>query len=188
MEEKKAAGMEEKIKESYERWEHLLKCGGQDPFATDGQNMNLVRAHILSYCHEQAESGKAEEGGFSALPPEFPSSYMARSREIWYGAVNSYLTFLKDENYQYLCAIAEELPPKIKKESCIENVLGYVRSVKMALKQKDFVSARRYENPGRCLESFRECRQRIGDQMLKEEKKDGQINLFQYSMADRQGR
>lgn len=188
MKENKGTGIEGKIKESYERWEHLLKYGGQDPFHTDGQNMNLVRGHILSYSHEMEGAEKEDKGGFFNLPPEFPSSYMARSREIWYGAISSYLTFLKDENYQFLCTIAEELSPKIKKESSIENVLGYVRSVKMALEQKDFVSVRRYENPCRYLESFRECRQRIGNQMLKEEKKDGQINLFQYGMAERQGR
>lgn len=187
MKEKKETGIEEKIKETYERWEHLLKYGGQDPFTTDGQNMNLVRGHILSYCREKAESGKEEEGGLPALPPEFPSSYMARSREIWYGAVRSYITFVKDENYQYLCTIAEELPLKVKKESCIENVLGYVRSLKTALEQKDFVSARRYEKPDRYLESFKECRQHIGNQMLKEQEKDGQLNLFQYGMADRKG-
>lgn len=77
----------------------------------------------------------------------------------------------------------KKIPPTRLARYCCE-----VLKENSGVKQKDFVSARRYENPGRCLESFRECRQRIGDQMLKEEKKDGQINLFQYSMADRQGR
>lgn len=187
MKEKKEAGIEEKIKETYERWEHLLKYGGQDPFTTDGQNMNLVRGHILSYCREKMESQKEEAGERPSLPPEFPPSYMARSREIWYRAVKSYTVFKKDENYQYLCGVAEELPLNIKKESCIENVLGYVRSLKTALEQKDFVSARRYVNPVRYLESFQQCRQHIGNLMIKEPEKDGQMNLFQYGMTGRKG-
>jgi len=39
------------LRQEYERWDQLFYHGGQDPFWTDGANLNLVRNHIIS-CRE----------------------------------------------------------------------------------------------------------------------------------------
>ena len=35
------------LRDSYERWNHILQNGAGDPFWKDGANMNLVRNHIF---------------------------------------------------------------------------------------------------------------------------------------------
>ena len=37
----------EVIRESHEQWKRLWENGGNDPFWTDGVNLNLVRNHII---------------------------------------------------------------------------------------------------------------------------------------------
>lgn len=51
---KKEKSIEEQIKEetamlidSFLRWEHIRTYGCQDPFYPDGENMNLIRNHII---------------------------------------------------------------------------------------------------------------------------------------------
>lgn len=51
---KREKSIEEQIKEetamlidSFLRWEHIRTYGCQDPFYPDGENMNLIRNHII---------------------------------------------------------------------------------------------------------------------------------------------
>ena len=41
-------GREEELKKDYERWSRLFCQGGQDPFWTDGNNLQIVRNHITA--------------------------------------------------------------------------------------------------------------------------------------------
>lgn len=193
--EKKDYGAE--LRQEYERWNQLFLQGGQDPFWADGVNLNLVRNHIIS-CRtalEQEGGAMPEEYGWP-LPPEVSPDYMARGKEIWYRGIESYQKYIADENYQYLKEMSETLPPKVKKESSLESVLGYVQAVRTALEDGDYVTLRRHEHPERYLESFAECRERIGklvavEQERMEEQKipetekteDGQMNLFQMGLG-----
>ena len=101
--------------------------------------------------------------------------------------------YLADEDYQYLCQVKDSLSREIIKHSSIENVIGYVQGVKYALEHKDFLTLRRHENPERYLESFQQCRERIGEMLLREKKealadeKGGQLNLFQMGMLQKNG-
>lgn len=68
----------------YERviWEHINENGCNDPFWTDGCNMNLTRNHILSYRNEIANCCEEHnlplpEEYFLKVPPEVDDNYMA---------------------------------------------------------------------------------------------------------------
>lgn len=186
------------LKKEYERWSQLFCQGGQDPFWPDGVNLNLVRNHIISCKMSMEQEGEAmpEEYGWP-LPPEAPPDYMARGREIWYQGMESYQKYIADENYKYLKEAADFLLEKVKKACSLENVLGYVQSVRTALEHRDYVTLRRHEQPERYLDSFAECRNRIGELLVQEQEEmekqrkqemeksenGGQINLFQIGMG-----
>lgn len=196
MAEKKDHGAE--LRQEYERWDQLFYHGGQDPFWTDGDNLELVRNHIIASRSALGQEGgdMPEEYGWP-LPPEVPRDYMARVKEIWYRALESYKRYTEDENYQHLKKVSGTLPDEWKKACCLKNVLGYVSSVRKALEQRDYVTLRRHEHPERYLESFAECRKRI-EKMERQErenmgkpekpeaekkKETGQLNLFQMGLG-----
>lgn len=77
------------------------------------------------------------------------------------------------------------------KHSSIDNVIGYAKGLKYALEHKDFLTLRRhFKYPEMYMESFRDCRVRIGEMLLKEEEqkhvpveeKGGQMSLFEMGM------
>ena len=68
------------LRDSYERWNHILQNGAGDPFWEDGSNMNLVRNHIIYY-KRQCEA--------ELLPDEYPEEYFWGFRQkliinIWH--------------------------------------------------------------------------------------------------------
>lgn len=157
------------IEETLRQWKERLKQGGQDPFYADGGGLNTLRGRIKRGLEElEKENGEAATSSLR-IPPEMPDEYMARARDIWYGGLKSYVAYKEDENYQYLCQVKESLPKDIRKRSCIDNVIGYVQVIEHALKEKDFITARRHEHAERYQSSFLECRNRIGVAMQKEE-------------------
>lgn len=186
------------LRKEYGRWKELFCQGGQDPFWPDGVNLNLVRNHIIA-CRTalEQEGGTMPEEYVWSVPPEVPTDYMARGKEIWYRAIESYKKYIADENYQYLKGVSETLPEKVKKESNLESVLRYVQTVRTALEQGDYVTLRRHEHPERRLESFANCRGRIGQLMIEEQERmeeqttseekrlgeTGQMNLFQIGLS-----
>lgn len=67
-------------------WDDINEKGCNDPFWTDGCNMNLTRNHILSYRNEIAKL--CEENGFFLpeeyylkVPPEVDNNYMANLKQ-----------------------------------------------------------------------------------------------------------
>lgn len=63
-------------------WKHINEYGCNDPFWTDGCNMNLTRNHILSYRNEIANCCEEHnlplpEEYFLKVPPEVDDYYMA---------------------------------------------------------------------------------------------------------------
>lgn len=172
--------VKEMLKAEQDHWEKLLIYGGSDPFYPDSDGLNGTRGSIMSYQRKLEESGE-EHAKDIHVPPKVPSGYMAKSREIWYGALRSCQVYEQDEDYQYLQNVLESLPKKVRKDSLIDNVIGYVSGIKSALKQKGFVTLRLHQNPERYQESFRDCRKRIAILLQKQEEKEEQMNLFQYA-------
>ena len=93
---------EQKLIDSFSRWEHLYKYGGQDPNWEDGCNLNLVRNHILGSRRKLEELQYFPEIYNRDVPPEVDNKYMARSDEIRKRAKQSLATYLADADYLYL--------------------------------------------------------------------------------------
>ena len=67
-------------------WEHINENSCNDPFWTDGCNLNLTRNHIISYKKDIAElceqTGMAfPEEYFLKVPPEVDNNYMASFKQ-----------------------------------------------------------------------------------------------------------
>lgn len=75
------------IHSSYSRWKHIYTNGCNDPSWEDGMNLNLIRGHCTIYKRE-IESILGDkyflypDEYFWPLPPEVPSTYMAKKREL----------------------------------------------------------------------------------------------------------
>lgn len=77
--------LSESIENEIKRWEEINEHGCNDPFWTDGCNMNLVRNHIISYkclmLEEQDRTGEElPESFYYQTPPEVDNYYMADLR------------------------------------------------------------------------------------------------------------
>lgn len=177
----------------YECWLTRWREGWSDPNYPDGTGLNGARGRIM-YDKTELEKagGEMPEAYFRPLPPEVPESYMAQPKALWYVGIQRYRQYLADENYQYLCQVKDSLPAEIIKQSSINNVTGYTEGLKYALEHKDFLTLRRhFKYPEMYLESFRDCRERIGEMLLKDgeqkcipvEEKGGQMSLFEMGMT-----
>lgn len=78
--------LREKLLHERDIWNHINEKGCNDPFWTDGCNMNLTRNHIISYKKDIAElceqTGMAlPEEYFLKVPPEVDNNYMASFKQ-----------------------------------------------------------------------------------------------------------
>lgn len=67
-------------------WNHINKNGCNDPFWPDGENMNLVRNHVIyakNQIHELCEKNglKIPDEAYLPTPPEVESCYMANLKQ-----------------------------------------------------------------------------------------------------------
>ena len=74
------------IRKSFERWKDINRSGCNDPFWTDGVNMNLVRNHIIYYKRQLEDICRSSRCGlpeeyYLAVPPEVDINYMAHLRQ-----------------------------------------------------------------------------------------------------------
>lgn len=63
----------------FARWDYMKEYGCQDPFWSDGINMNLTRKHIIFY-YRQLQEAMGESVDLMnerPVPPEVPNDYMA---------------------------------------------------------------------------------------------------------------
>lgn len=70
------------LTEAFEQWGEIKMHGCNDPGWTDGQNMNLVRNHIMHYRFKIAETCMLKALEYPpeynlTYPPEAPAGYMA---------------------------------------------------------------------------------------------------------------
>lgn len=75
-----------KLVKEIDIWRHIQEQGCNDPFWTDGCNMNLIRNHILYY--KRQIRGICEENSISLpdeyylpTPPEVEDGYMANTKQ-----------------------------------------------------------------------------------------------------------
>lgn len=173
--------IEQKLADSYDRWNHLLVYGGQDPFWPDGTNLNLVRNHILYYkseLKEQLPGLEMPECYYRETPPEVSANYMAREEEIRKAARQALTAYRLDENFQYLYQIKDILSNEMQKRTSIKNVLGYMTGLIQAIEEDSLVDMRRHEHYESYLESFRNCAGKIREERDRAMDENEQIGLF----------
>ena len=172
--------LKEGLEESFQRWEHTLLSGGSDPYYSDGQDMNLLRNHIISAKYDMKEAGEFPEIYHRKIPEELPDHFMVQAEKIYWTAVDIFRQCRDDEDYQYLCGL--ELNPKMENGLEIRNALRNVRELEDAIRNQDFVIMRRHRE----IPDFKKYRQIIESSPEKIEAKMEQISLF--TMADRERR
>lgn len=108
------------LDESYARWEFLHQNGGSDPFYPDGENLNLVRNHIIYFKRqlEELQNQQREEqiSFFESdpvtdtrpLPPEVDDGYMACAEQIRSDGLQTLRLLQVDPDAQYVL-----YPPRI---------------------------------------------------------------------------
>ena len=153
--------LDEQLKEEYKQWEHLYTHGGSDPNWTDGCNMDLVRNHIIYTKKKMKETGQLTDTYYRETPPEVDRDYMARADEIRENARKSLAAYKKHPDYLYLVDAIKLLNKRQVDETCIKNVIGYARGLKMHIECDDLVAMRRHEHPERYIESFVRCRKNV---------------------------
>jgi hypothetical protein len=171
---------EQKLRDSFDHWQHLYEYGGQDPSWADGVNLNLVRNHIYYYkrqIEETMEPGSYPEIYYRARPPEVPNDYMARAGEIREKAQVSLSLYRADKEYRFLARRVDLLDPKDEKRLCVRNVLNYAAGLEMAIQEDDLVTMRRHLNPDSYLSSFKSCAEKVRD--LKPPENE-QLSLFHF--------
>jgi len=159
MKKKKQEDYEKALSDSFDRWNYLYQKGGQDPFYSDGVNLNLVRNHIIYYKRQIEETMKPEQYPDiynRETPPEVSMDYMANPDEIRAAAEKTLSVLSGDTNYKYLKEKFYQLSPKERAETGLVNIMGYLRHLSNAMKEDDLVTLRRYKNPDYYITSFKE--------------------------------
>lgn len=175
--------------DTVQMWKDIYAEGGHDPHYTDGYLLNNCRKKILGYkqylsaAYTEGE-GLLPEEFFEETPPEVPEEYMARKKEIWVHALESYQSYLQNEDYQYLISILDSLDEDIRKNSFIDSVIGYVTNLHDSFTERNFIYLRIHET-GDFVDTFSACRKKIEEMKQEKEKAiqkrmeaDGQMSLF----------
>ena len=92
------------------RWETIRSNGCNDPFWTDGVNMNLARNHVIYYKHMlreicQANGRAVPDEYYLSTPPEVNDNFMANLRQ------KKRVESLRHGGRKF-CRIAPEYSPK----------------------------------------------------------------------------
>ena len=130
----------EVIRESHEQWKRLRENGGNDPFWTDGVNLNLVRNHIIygrRLCEEELQEGDYPEEYYLPLPEQVPPNYMVKSDEIRRKASERMQSIKENPDYIGLFGKSE----KSQKEAAI---IKYISGYSQSILEDDLVAMRRF--------------------------------------------
>lgn len=147
---KKVGQLAQGMEERFEQWNYLKEKGGSDPFYEDGINMNLVRNHIFHYRRQIKElcdkkGIRLPEVYYQEIPPEVDPKYMANVEVIRLGAAESLRIYQNDSSFQEIERVyGSILDPKTK--NIARNILGYKKSLEIAIEQDDLVTMRRHLN------------------------------------------
>lgn len=180
--------LDEQLKEHYDRWEYLFTNGGQDPFWSDGCNMDIVRNHIIYTKKQMEEAGQLTDTYYRELPPEVDRNYMARADEIRANSRKSLEAYKMHPDYLYLCDAIKLLNKHQIEDTAIRNVIGYATGLKKYIAEDNLVAMRRQEYPENYIESFTRCRKNV-EKILGEKSRiifieDGKQLKGQLSIAD----
>ncbi|MDR0388442.1 MAG: hypothetical protein LBH73_00030 [Spirochaetaceae bacterium] len=159
---KEPDGFFEGLRESYNKYFDVLENGCNDPFWSDGANINLCAGHFYYYKERVKEKypGRAWaclDWIHETLLAEVPHDYMARPGEIRAGALKALAAFEADGNLAAVRELVLFVSKKERDEAHADNVIGYYKDLKAAIEGNDLVTMRCYGDYESYLESFRDC-------------------------------
>ena len=166
----------EVIRESHEQWKRLRENGGNDPFWTDGVNLNLVRNHIIygrRLCEEELQEGDYPED-YLPLPEKVPPNYMVKSDEIRRKA--SELMRNIKENSDYIGLFGKS--KKSQKEAAI---IKYISGYSQSISEDDLVAMRRFihwDFSGMMQSAKEELRDTAPNVKIEKPLPEGQLSIF----------
>lgn len=173
--EKTAKGkLASELQAAHAKWKYVYENGGSDPFCEDGNNLNLLRNHILNYkrmCEENLSQDDYPEEYYLDVPDKMPINFMARKDEIKQNAKTSLEIYEDNDDYRYMLSHKNSLNKKEIEQGSINNILGYVSGLQHAIDTDDYLYMRRHENPSIYINSF-ESGRRYMEQVISEEKPD----------------
>jgi hypothetical protein len=166
--------------ESYSRWDDIKKNGCNDPFWSDGCNINLVRNHIFHYKNKIKEF--CEENNLE-LPPEYskvipnlmPNDFMAVPDKIKKDAKDAYKIYCSTNLFKKLEDMAKDFKKEFK--GIASSFIGYKISCKTAIKNNNLVEMRRY-NPERAKDDIKRMKEFIKDKNTSKIEEFKQMSLF----------
>lgn len=176
-------GLEQDFTQEFARWKTLYTEGGQDPFWSDGVNLNLVRNHILyaqRRCEEELPESDYPELYYADVPPEVDNNYMTKADEIRQNAKTLFADVCDNENYKWLLSVAARPEVQKKETKNAMYVLSYVRGLEQAINSDNLVDMRRYTrfNLYDQLSASRAKVSKILDDHAFTTDKNGQLSLF----------
>lgn len=156
------------LEKLYADWKNLHENGGSDPSWSDGDNLNLIRNQIIS-CKQRMAGTMLEilyaELCNRPLPQKVDSSYMAKPDEIRTLAALSLERYKLDPHYQFLSEMRDKVPKIVRHSVSMDNVLGYVRGLEIAIRDDDLVAMRVHRKPETYLSSFASCAERVRENL-----------------------
>lgn len=185
---KKSKELGRNIAESLAHWNYLKEHGGQDPFWSDGTNMNLVRNHVIYYkkqCESELDPKDYPPEYQLEIPPEVDNAYMARAEEIRENAQKALEAQERDPDYLWLTANIRMMTKKQIQETGIMHVIHYPAALRFAIEKGDLVTMRRSEDPEKDREPFKSCRAKVEEILAEGKEKElpiGQLTLFDLDM------
>lgn len=162
-----ATSLAAELRAEFNNWNKKYTEGGSDPSWPDGVNLNLIRNHIIYYkseCEEKLAPEQYPAEYFQPTPPEVDDNYMARADEIRENALLALQRYKEDQNFLYLLAHFDQVPDNRR----FRGIVGYVRSLEIAIARDDLVTMRRHERPDLYADSFASGRKELEEALAKE--------------------
>lgn len=174
--------LKEELEKSFARWQNVHDNGGSCPYSTDGQSLNLVRNHILSYKNAIANSqGIKPEIYYRETPPIMDEAYMVNPDKIRASCKEAFKICIHDKNFKFLKKSAYLLPDSIQKKTNIYWAINRMKSWKASIENDNLVEMRRLMDSAYYLKSFKEIADQIRPMILNDgilTDTQGQVILF----------
>ncbi len=174
-----------KIRNERNEYEKLRVHGGQDPFWSDGVNMNLCRNHVI-YLRKRIENeldpGDYPEEYFSELPDEMDVNYMANPNGIRKKATVVLKTLKENADFVYLSGKYSGDPNKETRQ-CM-NVVRYILGLEESVRNDDLIEMRRCQSLEYYVKYLRDSRKKLDEildlEVLEPKLHEGQLTIWDY--------
>lgn len=172
---------EAELIKDYARWHNLYENGGQDPFYSDGCNLNLIRNHIIFDKRRLDELEYFPDAYNWELPDVVPNDYMARPDYIRERANDALEKIRQDENYKYIVDNYKRVSKKVHEDLNLEFSYRFAEWLEKFIRADDLVNMRlRGVNGSWIFSVFKERREQLEEAIRTLEVSERQFTIFDY--------